>query len=59
MNDLEIALLDVTNNALNTYLEIEPTAEIRKHIEEIKVKSLKSPKVWVIKQKLQELIDSI
>ena len=44
MNELHRALLDLSNNNLDTYLEVTSTAQIRKDIEKIKLKAeLSSP----------------
>ena len=59
MNDLEKALLDSSDNALDFYLEVESTANIRKHIEEIKAKAAGSTDAGRIKLALQRLVDSI
>ena len=56
MNDLELALVDKSNEKLNWYLEITPTADIRAHIEEIRSKEANRTDAGRIRERLRDIV---
>lgn len=59
MNRLERALLDTTNESLDTYLEVSKNREIRADIEEIRMKAVLSTLAGQIMEKLRMILDEV
>ena len=59
MNDLEKALTDQTNVALDFYLEDTSTQDVRAHIEEIIAKATVLTDAGKLKAKIQALLQEV
>ena len=59
MNELEKALLDCSDDALDYYLEVTKTDEIRKDILEIKKKSVLSTEAGVLRERIMDVLNNI
>lgn len=59
LNRLEVALLDKSDDLLDSYLEIENTVDIRNDIIDIIEKSTCSTETGILKRKIQYILDEI
>jgi hypothetical protein len=56
MNQLERALLDLSNNNLDFYLEVTPTVKIREDIEDMRSRQASLTDAGRIRERLREIV---